>query len=154
MNKKILITIILIVIIGIAGFFATRQKGQPLPLEEEVQIQNYANPIAEKILVAFKENDYEKFSENFTEKMKNNMPQEVFSETGIMVKSKIGDYISKSFWKIEKEGFYVVVYYKAKFTEEPSDVIVKVVLETYPGPLGDKMLVGGLWFDSPKLRGE
>ena len=150
MNKKILITIILIVIIGIAGFFATRQKGQPLPLEEEVQIQNYANPIAENILVALKENDYEKFSENFTEKMKNSMPKKVFSETGTTVKSEIGEYVSKSFWKIEKEGIYILVYYRAKFTEEPSDVIVKVVLEK----LGDKMLVGGLWFDSPKLRGE
>ena len=55
---------------------------------------------------------------------------------------------SKEFWKVEDEGPYTIVYYRAKFTLEPEDVIVKVVFREITG----EIYVDGLWFDSPKLR--
>lgn len=42
----------------------------------------------------------------------------------------------------------MVVYYKAGFTPEPEDVIVKVVFQE----IMEEMKVSGLWLDSPKLR--
>ena len=108
----------------------------------------YASSIAEAILLAVNENDYAKYSEHFTEVMKNAVPEAVFQEINAVVKAKIGSYVSKSFWKVEDKDLYTIVYYKAKFTQEPEDVVVKVVFQEIDG----EIYVAGLWFDSPKLR--
>ena len=107
----------------------------------------YADQIAESILLAMNESDYAKFSENFDETMKDAMPEATFLQTNSQIKEKIGDYVSKTFWKTGTEGGYTAVYYKAKFTLEP-EVTVKVVFQESDG----KVYVSGLWFDSPKLR--
>ena len=109
----------------------------------------YADPITESILWATNENDYAKYCEYFDEVMKNAVSEAVFNQNNTIVDTKIGDYISKEFWKVENKGQFTIVYYKAKFTQEPGDVIVKVVFREIAG----KVYVSGLWFDSPKLRG-
>ena len=76
------------------------------------------------------------------------MTEAVFVETNAVIKSKIGDYVSKEFWKVESKDQYTIVYYKAKFTDEPADVTVKVVFQEINGV----PKVSGLWFDSPELR--
>lgn len=139
--------IIIVVIAG--GVFILINQGTK-PNEDEIeQIRSYADPITENILLAINEDDYIKYSEHFSEKMKNALPEPVFKESNILIKSKISDYLSKEFWKIEKQGLYTIVYYKARFSQEP-EAVVKVVFQE----VGDKILVAGLWFDSPKLRGE
>ncbi|KAF5433094.1 hypothetical protein C5S39_02165 [Candidatus Methanophagaceae archaeon] len=83
--------------------------------------------------------------------MKNAIPAAVFSDTNAVIKSKIGNYVSKDFRKSERKDQYTFVYYKARFTEEPSDVIVKVFFQE----LERDMNVLGLWSNSqnsPKLR--
>ena len=80
--------------------------------------------------------------------MKNAAPEAVFQETNALIKAKIGSYVSKEFWKVQGEGIYTSVYYKAKFSEEPGDVTVNVVFQEISGDI----YVAGLWFDSPKLR--
>ena len=112
------------------------------------QTRKYADPITENILLGMSENDYSKYSDHFDQTMKNAMPEAVFNETNTLIKSKIGDYISKQFWKVESKDQYTIVYYKARFTEEPEDVIVKVVFQE----IMEEMEVSGLWLDSPKLR--
>jgi hypothetical protein len=108
----------------------------------------YASSITESILLAMNENNYAKFSEHFDEAMKDAMPEAVFNQTNTGIKEKIGDYVSKEFWKSGKKGKFTIVYYKAKFTQEPKDVIAKVVFCEITGDI----YVTGLWFDSPKLR--
>ena len=108
----------------------------------------YANPITEGILQAMNNNDYVKYTEHFDEIMKNATPEPVFRQTNTLIKSKVGDYLSKEFWKVEDKGPYTTVYYKAKFTGEPEDVIVRVVFQEIEG----EIYVSGLWFDSPNLR--
>jgi len=76
------------------------------------------------------------------------MTEAVFDETNAGIRSKIGDYVSKEFWKAESKDQYTIVYYNAKFTDEPADVTVKVVFQEING----EMKVPGLWLDSPKLR--
>ena len=83
--------------------------------------------------------------------MKNAIPEAVFNETNAVIKSKIGNYVSKECGKSERKDQYTIVYYKVRFTEEPNDVIVKVVFQEIEG----EMKVSGLWLDSqksPKLR--
>ncbi|MBN1455116.1 MAG: DUF3887 domain-containing protein [Methanomicrobia archaeon] len=112
------------------------------------QVRSYADPITENILIATTENNYTKYSEHFDATMKNALPESLFLETNAMIKSKIGTYDSKEFWKAERKNQYIIVYYKARFTQEPAAVIVKVVFQELEGD----MKISGLWFDSPRLR--
>ena len=143
----------LIIIVVIAGgvFILINRDTEPNENElndnETEQIRSYADPITENILLAINEDDYIKYSEHFSEIMKNAITESLFKGSNVLIKSKIGDYLSKEFWKTEKQGRYSVVYYKAKFSQE-SEVIVKVIFQE----VEDKILVAGLWFDSPKLQ--
>jgi hypothetical protein len=112
------------------------------------QVRDYADPITENILSAMNEDDYAKYSEHFDEVMEDAIPEAIFQQQNNLIKAKIGDYTSKEFWKIEGKDQFTIVYYKAKFTQEPEDVIVKVVFQETAG----KMRVSGLWFGSPNLR--
>jgi hypothetical protein len=112
------------------------------------QVRTYADPTTENILLAMNEDNYTKYSEHFDATMKNALPETVFHETTTLLTSKIGTYVSKEFWKVESENQYTSVYYKAKFTQEPDDVIVKVIFQEIVG----ENKVSGLWMDSPKLR--
>lgn len=110
---------------------------------------DYASDIAENILTAINDDNYGQYSEFFTAEMKDKMPEKVVREINSVIKLEIGAYESKEFWKTENAGLYTSVYYKAKFSNEPDDVIVKVVFQKIEG----KVYVAGLWLDSPKLRG-
>ncbi len=147
MKKKTIagLIAIVIVVIAVAVIFAGYVGKEEVDV---AQVREYADPITENILLAMNEDNYTKYSEHFDQTMKNAMPEAVFDETNAIIKSKIGDYVSKEFWKVESKDQYTIVYYKAKFTQEPEDVIVKVVFQEIMG----EMNVSGLWLDSPKLR--
>ena len=132
------ICVILIVLTALTTLSACTKRPEP----------EYAAPIIKGILLAFNDNDYLKYTEHFTEIMKNAAPEAAFHQVNAMIKSKIGNYVSREFWKVENKDQYTIVYYKAKFSQEPKDVIVKVVFEEITG----EIYVSGLWFDSPKLR--
>jgi hypothetical protein len=147
MKKKtiaglIAIAVIAIVVVVLLAGYVGREE------IDVAQVREYADPITENILLAMNEGNYTKYSGHFDQPMKNAMPEAVFNETNAMIKSKIGDYVSKEFWKVESKDQFTIVYYKAQFTQEPEDVIVKVVFQEIMG----EMKVSGLWLDSPKLR--
>ena len=110
----------------------------------------YAGAIAEGILQAINENDYAGYTEHFDEVMKNAVPESLFRQTRTAIKGKIGDYISKTFWEVITQDGHTIVVYKAKFSQEPQDVTVRVVFQEVSG----EIYVAGLWFDSPRLRGK
>ena len=143
-NRNIAGLIVVVTIIAVVIFAGCVEKNQV----DVDQTRKYADPITENILLGMSENDYSKYSDHFDQTMKNAMPEAVFNETNTLIKSKIGDYVSKQFWKVESKDQYTIVYYKTRFTEEPEDVIVKVVFQE----IMEEMEVSGLWLDSPKLR--
>ena len=145
MKKKTIAGLIAIVVIVFVVFFAGCAEKSQVDVD---QVRKYADSITENILLGMNGNNYTKYSEHFDQTMKNAMPEAVFIETNTLIKSKIGDYVSKEFWKVESKGPYTIVYYKAKFTDEPEDVIVKVVFQE----IMEEMKVSGLWLDSPSLR--
>ena len=116
-------------------------------VDDVEQVRGYADPVTENILVAMNENDYTRYSEDFDQTMKHAMTVAVFDEKNAAIRSKIGDYVSKEFWKAESKDQYTIVHYKAKFTDEPADVTARVVFQEING----EMKVSGLWFDSPEL---
>ncbi|RZN39259.1 MAG: DUF3887 domain-containing protein [Methanosarcinales archaeon] len=112
------------------------------------QVRAYADPITENILSGMNENNYSRYAGHFDQTMKTAMNEAVFNETNMLVRSKIGDYVSKEFLKVESKNQYTVVHYNARFTDEPEDVTVRVVFQEVMG----EMKVSGLWLDSPILR--
>jgi len=139
-------SIAVVVIAAAVAFAGCMEKNQV----DAEQVRMYADQITEDILLAMNEDDYTKYSDNFDQTMRNAIPGAVFNETNAMIKSKIGDYVSKEFQKAEGKDQYTIVYYNARFTDEPDDVTVKVVFQEING----EMKVSGLWLDSPKLRGK
>jgi major membrane immunogen (membrane-anchored lipoprotein) len=132
------------VLLLIAGLMGCSQSKPAESLAEP----EYAGAIAENILQAFNTGDYTAYSKHFDEAMKKAMPEATFRDTAASIKQKIGDYVSKEFDRTETDNIYTAAIYRAKFSEEPGVVTVRVVfLET-----DDNVFVSGLWFDSPKLR--
>jgi len=144
MKNKTAGLIAIVMIASVVFFAGCVEKNQV----DVAQVREYADPITENILLGMNEGNYTKYSEHFDQTMKNAMPEAVFNETNAIIKLKIGDYVSTEFWKVESKDQFTIAYYKAKFTQEPEDVIVKVVFQEIVG----EMNVSGLWLDSPKLR--
>lgn len=113
-------------------------------------IKKKGEPIAENILDALKNKDYQRATKDFSEEMLKALgPEEMKLNEEINIAPKIGTYESKVFKDLQyKDGFYIL-FYEAKFSKEDK-VIVKVVFKKDD----PAYKVQGLWYDSPKLRGE
>ena len=146
MNARILTCMIAVIVAVAVSGGCMEKSGVEVALVD--QVRGYADPVTENILVAMNEDDYTRYSEDFDQTTKNAMTEAVFDETNTVIRSKIGDYVSKEFWKAESKDQYTIVYCKAKFTDEPADATVRVVFQEING----EMRVSGLWLDSPELR--
>jgi hypothetical protein len=131
---------VLIMLITIAGVSACTTMPEP----------DYANQMTESALQSMSDGDYAEYIANFSPDARSSLAEADFDEATQLIKSLIGDYIDKEFWKTEKEDEYTVVYYKANFTEEPADVIITAYFTEIDG----EMYIAGFWLNSPKLRGE
>lgn len=130
----------LIVLIIISGCSAQQPSAD--------EIKKFADPMTENILVAMNDDDYPRFSQDFDEPMRNGMSETSYKNTFPAIKAKIGKYISKEFVSVENKDQYTVVTYKAKFSQEPADVIVRSVFSDKNG----EKHISGFWLDSPNLR--
>jgi len=139
--KNILLLSALILLIILPGCSA-----QEIPLAE---VKQYADPITENILMAMNEDNYSRFSQDFDEQMKNGLDEIKYYKTIPGMKNKIGQYISKELVFFEKKDQFLVVTYKAKFSDESGDVTVRSVFSDRNG----KKYISGFWMDSQKLRG-
>ncbi len=109
----------------------------------------YASGIAEQMLQAINQDNYDQFAQYFDENIQKIMPEKNFHGAVYEVKTRVGSYQSKEFLKAEDSGFSIIVYYIAHFTEEPEDVIVEIRFKELEGGIR----VSAFSLDSPKLRG-
>jgi len=109
---------------------------------------DYANQITESALQSMNACDYAAHLENYTPDAQSAVTEDNFTATCQQIKSIIGDYIDKEFWKAKTQNGYTVVDYKASFSEEPDGVTVSIYFEEIDG----EMYIAGFWLDSPKLR--
>jgi maltose-binding protein MalE len=114
---------------------------------DQQSVLSYADPIVDNLLAGFNEENHAKFSRDFDERMRSALPEVVFTQTQQSIVSKIGLYKSRTVSKVQKQGSGTLVIYNAEFEKE-SGVEVKVVFTKD----GEKNLVSGLFFNSPKLR--
>ena len=71
---------------------------------------DYASALTEDTLQAMSDGDYTKYTEHFIPEIETELSEADFQETSQLIKSKIGDYVDKVFWKVEDSGQYTVVY--------------------------------------------
>lgn len=114
---------------------------------DDAQIKKTSEPMVEDILTGIKEENYSKFSQNFDATMKEKLNEAAFKDLTSMLKNKIGNFISKEYWKSEKSGTYTRTFYNAKYDNETENVIVTVVFSEKD----NKDYVSGLFFSSPNL---
>lgn len=114
----------------------------------------YANDMTENMLQGLSQNDYGVFSRDFSETLKGAIDETAFAAMADQITPVIGTYESKAFAQAadtkQNDVTYTMVVYKAKYSDEDADVLVTV---TFGGEEGSKM-IEGVFFNSPKLRGE
>ena len=128
---------LLIPLVVIAGLVSCGPMSEP----------DYANEIAESALQSLNACDYEAHVALYTPEGQNNINETNFDIVCSQLKSVIGDYIDKEFFRAEEENGYTVVDYKADFSEEPDGVTFKFYFEEIDG----EMYIAALWPESPKL---
>jgi hypothetical protein len=111
-------------------------------------IRDYADPTTENMLAAMNTNNYAQFSQDFDLSMKAHFDQGTFRTIFPAISARIGQYLSKDFVSTETKDQSQIVIYRAKFSLEPEDVTVRMVINT----TGGQQTVAGFWLDSPKLR--
>jgi len=120
---------------------------RPTPVDE-AEVRAYADLIAENLLNALKEGDYGNFIKDMGDVMRQALDEEAFTQLKGTLDSKIGEYVSASYGAAEMKDNLITVTYKARFTGETSDVVVRIVFQE----TGGVQKITGPWFDSPKLR--
>jgi hypothetical protein len=128
---------LLIMLVIIGGLAACGSKTEP----------DYANEIAESALQSMSDIDYATHIALYAPEIKETITEDNFIQVSQTIKSIVGDYIDKEFWKVETESSYTVVYYIANFSDEPAGVTVSFYFQEIDG----KMYIAGFWLDSPKL---
>jgi hypothetical protein len=122
------------------------------PAETNLPEPDYAGEIAENMLISLNNGDYDSFTRDFDNTMKDAVTQEVFDTQFIQnIRGIIGNYEpgSKQFFQAASQAQYTIVFYFAEYTEESGAVLVRVTFQQIEG----RPYIAGLLWNSPKLRG-
>ncbi len=144
-GRNLAIIIIVGAVVAVAGtwWFMDQQSRV-----DEMSVRVYADPMAENILATIESGDLTNFTRDMDATMKAAYTPDQFTTLQKLLHTKVGNYQGKTFTSAERSGDYIVVYYKASYTDEPAGVTVKVVFSVNTGGVAQ---VSGLWFSSPKL---
>jgi hypothetical protein len=146
MNKNSLVLILVVMLGTLAGCTASPKAVEGAELDA---VLAYAEPMADNELAALNAADYDAFVKDYDETMLKLTTPEKFNDLVALVSSRLGKYLSREVSVVTAVGDdAILVIYSAKFENEEG-VTIKLVFQ----PDGDH-LITGLWFDSPKLRGQ
>ena len=142
-------TISIIIIAGIAfvaigAFIYVTSQNQV----DEMSVRVYSDSMTENVLNSIESDNYTTFLSGMDPTMKGAYTQAEFTKLHDFLHEKVGHYGTKTFVKVERSGNYIVAYYSAIYSKEPTGVTVKVVFSVNTG---SEALVFGLWFNSPML---
>lgn len=144
MKKFKIFAALLAAVMLIAAFTGCGKKNVTNLTADQV---SFAEPVAENMLTAINEGDYSKFSGDFDDTMKKKIDEAAFKQTRDLLKTKIGDYQSKTFTAAQSDSKYTGVVYNAKYTNEPDGAKITISFSQKDG----KYLVSGFFINSPKL---
>jgi hypothetical protein len=106
----------------------------------------YAQPIAEAMLKAISDNDYQGFCFYITSDMAARNPQDIWGYFRDFYKSRIGDYISLQLYDVTVQGTRTTVIYWAKYSKADKVTVTIVFI-----PYNNTVAVDDLVLDSPEL---
>lgn len=144
MKKLVLLVLVVLVSVSLLGC------GQKT---DNSAVSAYADDITEKMLLAFNEENYAQYIANTDSQFKTLMSEDQMKQVNKLVRDKIGTYVSgsKKFTDAvpttQNNQKYIAVRYTAQFTNETGDVVITMVFDD-----NDSHQVGGIFFNSPKLR--
>lgn len=107
----------------------------------------YARQMTESTAQGMSDGDYAAFTQYLTPEIKAALTEEDFNQVSQQIRDAIGEYIDMEFWKAQPSGEDTLVQYKARYTDEPEDVIIKALFTEIEG----EIYISGFLFDSPKL---
>jgi hypothetical protein len=105
---------------------------------DESAVRAYADPATETTLQGLSENNLAKYTQYGNPEFKAAVTQEKLDETNAQINDQFGAYESKEFLRIEEQGGYILVHYKA--TYEKGKVGIRMVFD-------QDQLVAGQWFE-------
>jgi hypothetical protein len=133
-NGLITLSVILLTILGGA---VTCQSSSPSTIDESA-VRAYADPATETTLQGLSENNLAKYTQYGNPEFKAAVTQEILDEAAAKISGQLGAYESKEFLRIEEQGGYILVHYKAKY--EKGEVGIRMVFD-------QNHLVAGQWFE-------
>ncbi len=137
-------------IIGLVALFALAScagGAKTLLADEATTFASQVDALTENLLVSLNRHNYAAYIQDMDAKMKAASSEAQFEQAYAMVIGKISKYVSRQMTKVTEQEQFRTVVYDAQFEQE-EHVTVRVVYNI----AGDRPLVSGLWFDSPKLR--
>jgi len=136
--RKIFGSIALLAILSAIFAGAIACKSSPSSTIDETSVRAYADPATEVTLQGLSENDLEKYTRYGNSEFKAAVTQEVFDSAVAKINSQLGSYESKEFLRINEQGGYTIVRYKAKYAK--GEVGIRMVFDR-------DQLVAGQWFE-------
>ena len=103
-----------------------------------------ADTKAENILDGLNTEDYETFSRDLSDNVKESMNEEAFSRLGIFIKDNSGDYVTKTLAASKDENNMHTMSYDCQFSLE--SVFLTITFNE------DYSMVEGIYFDSENMR--
>jgi hypothetical protein len=143
--KKVMVVLTVLLIAGVV------LTGCSVKALKESDV-SFADGMAENVLVAETERDYDMWSKDMDETMLKAVPRDKFKVLIIdPIRGTIGEYVagSKKFSAAVESKGSTTVQYVAKFTNEEQ---VKVTISF--NDVGGQKKITGEWYDSQKLRGK
>jgi hypothetical protein len=107
-----------------------------------------AQIVADRMMSAIQEGDYDKFTVKFAPALKSSMTRTAFLALQKEISSKLGKLKNIEYIGSLKQGGRMVALYKAAYTKERDDVLLRIVFEKG----SDELTVSGLWFDWPEQQ--
>ncbi len=105
---------------------------------------SYAGPVADNILAGINDKDYREFSRDFSDTLKQGIPEDSFNTQIVDWFGALGELKEKSFAAaqnvVENNVNYTAVVYKVKY--EKGDVQLQITFSNDD----EKKLVEGLWY--------
>ena len=136
MERLFLMILVSVLVLGLAP-----AHGEPISGSDE-QVRAIAEPILDNILEAFRTGDYQQYSRDLDDMVKETVTEAKFPSVRQQVLQQLGNYRSREYLGSLTKGKMTMVLWKGDFDGTTDDVLIKVVLSKR----GSRHLVTGLWF--------
>lgn len=125
-----------------------KEINKEAPEESRDTTEEQATSILRQIIRGISEGDYAMFNRHFSKVMKTTQPREHFLLLQKGIQKSLGKFKSLEYLGYYVQGGHRITLFKARFSKEKDDVLVRLVLDAQ----GPDPKVNGLWFDAPSLE--